>query len=98
MLLPVAPTRPQGSEWRCPGQQGELEGAASLLEGFGRLLGKNTGDQATGEVTHNNSGRWACAKRRAARVLCLQRGECGIAGLSNQLQHTNKLVGRILVI
>ena len=29
----------------CPGRQGELEGAASNLEGFGLLLGKNTGDQ-----------------------------------------------------
>ena len=84
----------------CPGRQGELEGAASHLEGFGLLLGKNTGDQATGEVTNNNATDPAVGLAQSDEP---PEPECfgcitGNAGLSNQLQHANKLVGRILVI
>ena len=58
------------------------------------------GDQATGEVTNNNATDPAVGLAQSDEP---PEPECfgcmtGNAGLSNQLQHANKLVGRILVI
>ena len=84
----------------CPGRQGELEGAVCLLEGFGFLLGKDTGDQATGEITDNNAPDPAVGLAQSDEPPKPERSGCiaGNARLGNQLQHTNKPIGRILVI
>ena len=82
----------------CPGRQGELEGAASRLEAF--CWAKSTGDQATGEVTNNNATDPAVGLAQSDEPPEPECSGCimGNAGLSNQLQHTDRLVGRILVI
>ena len=70
------------------------------MEGFGLLLGKNAGAQATGEITDNNAPDPAVGLAQGDEP---PEPKCsgsiaGNARLGNQLQHKSKLIGRILVI